>query len=101
MTNMALKEKIFLLLAILLMFSTFLFILFGDNGMMDLNRLRSERDLLIKKNDELNQQNLILHRKIERLKNDPEYIESVVRKDYGMIKNDEVVIKIKNVGNMP
>jgi len=72
-----------------------MFILFSENGLSDLNRLKAERDGLLKKNAELIQQNLSLYREIERLKNDPEYVENVARKELGVIGKDEVVIKVK------
>ena len=50
---------------------------------------------LLKKNHELIQKNLSLYREIERLKNDPEYVENVARNELGVIGKDEVVIKVK------
>ena len=38
-------------------------------------------------------ENLNLGVEIDRLKNDPKYIESVARKDFGMIGQDEIVVK--------
>ena len=72
-----------------------MFIIFSENGLADLKRLKTERDILLKKNDELTQKNLSLYREIERLKNDPEYVENVARKELGVIGKDEVVIKVK------
>jgi cell division protein FtsB len=88
------REKVIFSLAILLMFSILLFILFGDKGLMDFNHLKREKNLLIQKNQDLNRNNLIMYRHIERLKKDPAYIESVARKDYGMVGKDEIVVKI-------
>lgn len=75
-----------------------MFIVFGENGLADLNRLKAERDSLLEKNAELIQQNLLLCREIERLKTDPEYVKSLARKELGMIGKDEVVIKVKKNG---
>ena len=72
-----------------------MFIIFSENGLADLNRLKAERDIILKRNTELIQENLSLSRKIERLKNDPEYVENVARKELGVIGKDEVVIKVK------
>jgi cell division protein FtsB len=72
-----------------------MFTLFGENGLADLYRLKTERDILLKKNDELIRKNLSLYREIERLKNDPEYVENVARNELGVIGKDEVVIKVK------
>ncbi len=89
------KKNILLAVAIVVLFLLLMFILFGESGLSDLNRLKAERDGLLKKNTELIQKNLSLYREIERLKNDPEYVENVARKELGVIGKDEVVIKVK------
>ena len=90
------KQRIFLSVCILFLFSLLLFIMFSDSGLADLFRLKSERDRLLQENERLKQENLSLFRTIERLKNDPEYIESIARKELGMIKKDEVILTPKD-----
>lgn len=92
------SKKNILLAAALVVAVLLMFILFGENGLSDLRRLKAERDGLLKKNAELIQQNLLLCREIERLKTDPEYVKSLARKELGMIGKDEVVIKVKKGG---
>ena len=92
------KKNLLLAASIMVVLLLLMFILFGKNGLTDLNRLRAERDDLLKKNAELIQQNLLLCREIERLKTDPEYVKSLARKELGMIGKDEVVIKVKKGG---
>ena len=87
------KQNIFLALTILLLSSLFLFIVFGEDGLVDLNRLKMERDDLLQKNEALTQENLSLCREIERLKNDPKYVENVARQELGVIGKDEVIFK--------
>ena len=89
------KKNVLLAVAIVVSLMMMMFILFGENGLADLNRLKAERDDLLKKNAELIQQNLFLCREIERLKTDPEYVENLARKELGVIRKDEVVIKLK------
>lgn len=89
------KQNILLAFAIIIMFSLLIFTLFGENGLNDLYLLKTERDILLMKNDELIRENLSLYREIERLKNDPKYVESVARNELGVIGKDEVVIKVK------
>jgi len=72
-----------------------LFIVFGENGLTDLYHLKIKKENLSKKNEELKKKNLSLYREIERLKNDPGYVEDVARKELGVIGKDEVVIKVK------
>ncbi|MGD8450006.1 MAG: septum formation initiator family protein [Desulfobacterales bacterium] len=89
------KQNILLALAIIVLFSLLIFTIFGENGLSDLYRIKTERDILLKKNDKLTRENLSLYREIERLKNDPEYVENVARNELGVIGKDEVVIKVK------
>jgi cell division protein FtsB len=90
-----LKKNILLIAAIMSMFLMLLFIVFGQNGLTDLYRLKTKRDNLLRKNGELTKKNLSLYREIERLKNDPKYVENVARKELGVIGKDEVIIKVK------
>ena len=92
------KKIILLAAAIVGVLLLLMFIVFGENGLADLNRLKVERDSLLEKNAELIQQNLLLCREIERLKTDPEYVKSLARKELGMIGKDEVVIRVKKGG---
>ena len=62
----------------------------------DILKKDEEYRKLLQENEKLKQDNLSLYRTIERLKNDPEYIESIARKELGMIKKDEVILKPKN-----
>lgn len=92
---MSLKKNIMLVLAIMTMFLMLLFMVFGENSLTDLYQLKIKKDSLSKKNDALKKENLSLYREIERLKNDPEYVEDVARKELGVIGKDEVIIKVK------
>jgi cell division protein FtsB len=93
------RQKILLSMAILALFCLLLFIMFSDNGLSDLFRLKSERDRLVQENRRLKRENLTLYRTIDRLKNDPEYIESIARKELGMIRKGEVILKPKQPKN--
>jgi cell division protein FtsB len=92
------KQKILLSLSILIIFSLLLFIIFGDNGLVDLNLLKRERNMLIEKNAKIIMDNLSLYREIDRLEDDSGYIEDVVRRELGLIAEDEVIFKLKNNG---
>jgi len=91
----SLKKNIMLVLALMTMFLMLLFMVFGENSLTDLYQLKIKKDNLSKKNDALKKENLSLYREIERLKNDPEYVEDVARKELGVIGKDEVIIKVK------
>jgi len=97
----SLKKNIMLVLAIMTMCLMLLFIIFGENGLTDLYKLKTKKDNFSKKNEELKTENLSLYREIERLKNDPGYVEDVARKELGVIGKDEVIIKIKKRESSP
>ncbi len=90
---MSLKKKIVLFLAILVLFNLILVVIFSDNGLVDLILLRKEKERSAEKNREVIRENLSLYREIERLKHDPEFIESVARKELGVVGKDEVILK--------
>jgi cell division protein FtsB len=86
------KYNILISICIIALFAMLLFSLFSDKGLSDYFELKSERDRLVIENIQLKEKNDELYRTIERLRNDPEYIESVARKELGMIKEDEVIL---------
>lgn len=90
---MSLKKKFLLFLAILVLFNLILVVIFSDNGLVDLIMLRKEKERSTEKNREVIRENLSLYREIERLKHDPEFIESVARKELGVVGKDEVILK--------
>ena len=92
---MTTKQNVILSLIIVSLFCLGLVIIFSDHGFVDYNRLKKEMNGLIEKNASLTQENLFLSREIDRLKNDPKYVENVVRKELGMIGKDEVIINLK------
>ena len=84
-----------LTLTVVSIFLLLFFVVFGENGSIDLNRMKMERDQLLQKNAELKQENISLYREIGRLKNDPKYVENVARQELGVIGKDEVIIKVR------
>jgi len=96
-----LKSKALITVVIIgaILFSMMLVIVYGDHGLRDLLLLRQGRDRLSAENERIFQQNITLHRQMERLKNDPEYIEAVARKELGVVSKNEIVIKMKSSMN--
>lgn len=92
---MSARNKILLSLSIVALFALLLFLVFNEYGLADLRSLRQERDRLLQKNAQLEQENLSLYRQIDRLQKDLDYIESVARQELGMVGKDEVVFKLK------
>ena len=81
--------------AILVLISYMVLIIIGDNGLRDLNAMKQELSALKTENKKLQQKNIKMHRKIKRLKEDPEFIENIARQELKMIGKDEIVFKFK------
>lgn len=74
------------------LFNLMLLIVFGDNGLVELARMRAQEHSLADQNEALARENVELYRTIGRLKNDPVYIESVARNELGMVGKDDIII---------
>ncbi len=83
-------------MVILAICSLLFFIVFGENGWVDLNLLRQEKQRLLLENRRLEKENLSLYREIDRLKTDMTYIENIARQELGMIRAEEIILKLKN-----
>ena len=90
---MSRKQGLLVSAAVVLIFSLLFFIMFSERGLADLNQMKKERDRLSSQNRQIIQENIGLGVEIDRLKNDPSYIESIARKEFGMIGQDEIIVK--------
>jgi cell division protein FtsB len=72
-------------------------IVFSDNGLVELNRLRRERARIAERNLLLTQKNSRLYRIIERLKSDPAYVDYTARKELGMVGTHQLIFKVSDV----
>jgi len=85
-------QKWLIALAAVVLLNLTLVIVFGDNGLVELFRLRDREHDLAGQNQTLTRENVSLYRTIDRLKNDPVYIESVARNELGMVGKHDVII---------
>jgi cell division protein FtsB len=95
------QQKIMLAVISLAMFSFFLVVLFGDNGLLELRRLDRTYQQLRKGNALLTQGNMQMYRSVDRLQNDPSYVENIARQELGMIRSDELIFKFKTEETHP
>ncbi len=93
---MTTRQRILISITVFFLISLFCFIIFSEHGLVDLNVLKEERNTLVENNEQLARENLSLSVEIDRLENDPNYIESVARKELGMIAKDELILKPQN-----
>ena len=75
---------------------SFLFLIgLGDRGAVDLYQLHLRKVRLHGLSFELEKKNQALYRNIQRLKDDPEYIEDIARTELGMVGKDELVYQFR------
>ncbi|MFQ5441134.1 MAG: septum formation initiator family protein [Thermodesulfobacteriota bacterium] len=72
-----------------------LFTVFGDKGLIDVYRIKKDRNNILRYNSELEKENAGLERRIALLKKDRRYIEDIAKKELGMIRKDEVVYRFE------
>ena len=90
------RHRVYLYLALLGLAAFMIVIFFNDKGLMDLSRLKGEKQRQVAKSNDLARQNLSLLRAIERLKSDPRYVENVARRELGVIGRDELILKLNS-----
>lgn len=87
------NRKILLLFGLGVMILLGFQIILADNGVLDLKKKYAERRSLIRRNDCIQQENTRLYRQVRRLRDDMDYIETIARRELGMIREDEVIFK--------
>ena len=95
------RQKIILAGVAIAMFYLLLVVMFGDNGLIELNRKQDTHQRLLVENERLTQENLKMYRTIDRLANDPAFVESVARRELGMVRPDELIFKFAPSANDP
>jgi cell division protein FtsB len=66
---------------------------FGDRGFIHLYRMEKDRQAYVEKIEQLREKNRELLEEIERLRSDDKYIESLARREFDLIKDDEVLYR--------
>lgn len=86
------QEGCLLKLVFGLVLAAVLWVIFSPGtGLISLMGHRAELEQLQEKTIELEKENSNLQEEIDRLQNDPEYLEEVARKEYGLLKKNERV----------
>lgn len=70
-------------------------ILAPDRGVLDMVRAQKKLTQVEAENKRLTEENKALQEEIDRLQNDPAYLEEKARKEYGMLKENEVLYIFK------
>jgi cell division protein FtsB len=85
-------------LTAVLLLSLLVLIVIGDNGLVELSRLRAQQQALMDENETLARENVNLYRIIDRLKHDLVYIETVARNELGMVGKRDLIIILPDGG---
>jgi cell division protein FtsB len=84
------------LLAFFVLASLAVWLGFSERGLFQLYRMGTERRAQIQRNRQLAEENQALLEEIDRLRTDLDYIESVARKELGLIKESEVIYRFSD-----
>lgn len=95
-TMEGLKKKYVVLLAAVLAVGAAA--VFGDKGVLELYRLRTERDGILSYNRSIEGENRDLAEKIKLLERDRRYIGQIARKELGKLGSNEVIYRIEEPG---
>jgi cell division protein FtsB len=67
------------------------FTVFGDRGLFRIYHLKKEQQEVQLRLEALKGENLKLVREVDALKNDRRYLESIARRDFGMVRKNEII----------
>jgi cell division protein FtsB len=74
-------------------------LIFGRHGLLDLDKMQKENERFVAVIKELKEKNKLLAAEIRRLREDREYLESVARKELGLVRDSEIIYRFKREWN--
>ena len=81
---------------LLVLFLALVFVvLFSENGVLDYVKLKKQIDVVDTSIKRLEDENVVLKAKIDRMQSDDRYLEDVAREKYGFIREGEKVYRIE------
>jgi cell division protein FtsB len=89
------------LVALLILSPIITWLAFGKRGFVQLYRMDLERQAYVDRIRQLAEENQTLMDEIERLRTDPEYVESVARRELGLIKENEIIYRFDKAKSRP
>ena len=84
------QKRLVLVPATIIIFILY-FTVFGDRGLLRINHLHRDRDEMQQRLSNLKSENEKLKREISALRSDRRYLESIARRDFGLVRSNEVV----------
>ena len=74
---------------------------FGERGFIHLYRMEKERQAHLERISNLEMKNQALLEEIKRLRSDKKYLESIARKELGLVKDNEVLYRFADEEESP
>ena len=71
------------------------FTIFGERGLLRIYHLNREKQDVQRRLDSLKGENMKLVREVDALKNDRRYLESIARRDFGMVRKNEIIYQFQ------
>ena len=90
MFNLPLQKKMYLIPAGCLVFILF-FTVFGDKGLLRIFELKQDKNKIEERLADSRTDNEKLKREIVALTSDRRFLESIARKDFGLVRSNEVI----------
>ena len=94
------QKRLFFVPAAVIVFILY-FTVFGDRGLLRINHLHRDLDEMQQRLTELRQENEKLKREIAALQSDRRYLESIARRDFGLVRSNEVVYQFPPQSKTP
>jgi cell division protein FtsB len=91
------RKRMYAIPAGVILFILF-FTIFGERGLLRIHHLQQEQQELQRRADVLQSENEKLKREIEALKTDRRYLESIARKDFGLVRPNEFIYQFPGGG---
>ncbi len=87
-------RKTFLYGSVIFCLAVISIVLFSHQGLYNIYRLSQERTRLERENVRLAEENARLARTIDRLQNDPEMIQDLIRRELNYVKKNDIIIQL-------
>ena len=100
MFTLPLQKKMYFIPAGCLAFVLF-FTFFGDKGLLRIFELKQDKNKIEARLADSKTDNEKMKREIVALKSDRRYLESIARKDFGLVRNNEVIYQFPQEKKQP
>lgn len=87
------RRQIFFTAVILIFLYLSVSFVFGDAGFIRYLKLQKKRDHITREIKEIEEKNALLRTDVQRLRENPFYLEKHAREDFGMARPDEYIFK--------